>query len=84
MDVSMHTHVPSSAGASVGPGQDLVPDLGVGDGPMLLAQVQAQLALVAEVQLARLALGVARGRVSTCSRPPQSWGKSPGVLQTLT
>lgn len=40
----------------VGLGQDLVADLGVGDGAVLLAQVQAQLALVAEAELALFAL----------------------------
>lgn len=36
--------------------QDLVADLGVGDRPVLLAQVKTQLALVAEVEVALLAL----------------------------
>lgn len=42
----------SSAGLQnglVGLGQDLVADLGVGDGPVFLAQVKTQLTLVAEV-----------------------------------
>lgn len=38
----------------VGVGQDLVADLGVGDGAMLLPQVETQLALVAEVQVTLL------------------------------
>lgn len=49
----------SSAGLQdglVGLGQDLVADLGVGHGPVLLPQVEAQLALVAEVQVALLTL----------------------------
>ena len=40
----------------IGLGQDLVADLGVGDGPVFLAQVKAQLALVAEVQVTLLTL----------------------------
>lgn len=36
--------------------QDLVADLGVGNGPVLLAQVKAQLALVAEVKVTLFAL----------------------------
>lgn len=36
--------------------QDLVADLGVGDRPVFLAQVKTQLALVAEVEVALLAL----------------------------
>lgn len=42
----------SSAGLQkrlIGLRQDLVADLGVGDGPVFLAQVKTQLALVAEV-----------------------------------
>lgn len=42
----------SSAGLQqrlIGLGQDLVADLGVGDGPVFLAQVKTQLALVAKV-----------------------------------
>lgn len=42
----------SSAGLQdrlVGLGQHFVADLGVGDGPVFLAQVQTQLTLVAEV-----------------------------------
>lgn len=49
----------SSAGLQerlVGLGQHLVADLGVGDGPVFLAQVQAQLALVSEVQVTLLTL----------------------------
>lgn len=49
----------SSAGLQdglVGLSQDLVADLGVGDGPVFLAQVQTQLALVAEVKVTLLTL----------------------------
>lgn len=49
----------SSAGLQerlVGLGQDLVADLGVGDGAVFLAQVKAQLTLVAEVKVTLLAL----------------------------
>lgn len=45
----------------VGLGQDLVADLGVGDGPVFLAQVKTQLALVAEVKVALLTLNETGG-----------------------
>ena len=45
----------------VGVGQDLVVDLVVGDGAVLLPQVETQLALVADVQVTLLTLGE-RGR----------------------
>lgn len=55
----------------VGLAQDLVADLGVGDGPVLLAQVETQLTLVAEVQVTLLTLKSKRGprrkSVCTCS-----------------
>lgn len=44
--------LPSSAGLQnglIGLGQDLVADLGVGNSPVFLTQMKAQLALVAEV-----------------------------------
>lgn len=47
----------SSAGLQkglVGLGQDLVSDLGVGDGPVFLPEVETQLALMAEVEVALL------------------------------
>ena len=49
----------SSAGLQkrlVGLGQHLVADLGVGHGPVFLAQVQTQLTLVAEVKVTLLTL----------------------------
>lgn len=49
----------SSAGLHnglIGLSQDLVADLGVGDGPVFLPQVKTQLALVAEVKVTLLTL----------------------------
>lgn len=52
--------------------QDLVADLGVGNGPMLLAQVKAQLALVAEVKVALFALVRHEGQEVRSTVTPQA------------
>lgn len=49
----------------VGVGQDFVADLGVGESTMLLSQVEAELALVAEVKVTFLTLSEEREMASS-------------------
>ncbi|TNN67950.1 hypothetical protein EYF80_021919 [Liparis tanakae] len=69
-------------GGLVGLAQDLVADLGVGDGAVLLAQVEAQLALVAEVQGLQVAEARATGvaGVGLLPRVDQNVGSQMGDL----